>query len=268
MNNISTCITGILCFLSIIATAQNKTGKISGVITDNDAQAVESATASLQRAKDSALVKVAVSDKYGLFEFDNLAEGDYFVTVTAVGFNKQRSKPFKVSATSPYKLPSFQLQKSAAKTLGEVTVTGKRPIIENKIDRMVVNVEAAPTNAGASALEVLEKSPGVTVSNEGEISLKGKQGVKIMLDGKPTYLSPADLANVLKNLPASALDQIEIMTNPPARYDASGNSGIINIKTKKSLNEGLNGSVTAGGTAGWYKRNDSYLVPVKTTASI
>ncbi|MCS3796935.1 TonB-dependent receptor domain-containing protein [Niastella sp. OAS944] len=268
MKNRSTCITGILCFLSIIATAQNKTGKISGVITDADAQAVESATASLQRAKDSALVKVAVSDKYGLFEFDNLAEGEYFVTVTAVGFNKQRSKPFKLSGTSPYKLPSFQLQKSAAKTLGEVTVTGKRPLIENKIDRMVVNVEAAPTNAGASALEVLEKSPGVTVSNEGEISLKGKQGVRIMIDGKPTYLSPADLANLLKNLPASALDQIEIMTNPPARYEASGNSGIINIKTKKSLNEGLNGSITIGGTVGFLKRHDTWYSPVRGNSSL
>src|ERR1041384_8673124 len=257
MKNRFTFITGILCIFSIVATAQNKTGKISGVITDNDAQAVESATASLQRAKDSALVKVAVSDKYGLFEFDNLSEGDYFVTVTAVGFNKQRSKLFKVSATSPYKLPSFQLQKSAAKTLGQVTVTGKRPLIENKIDRMVVNVEAAPTNAGASALEVLEKSPGVTVSNEGDISLKGKQGVRIMIDGKPTYLSPADLANVLKNLPASALDQLEIMTNPPARYEASGNSGIINIKTKKSRADGFNGSITTGGTVGLFHRNNS-----------
>jgi hypothetical protein len=133
---------------------------------------------------------------------------------------------------------------------------------------MVVNVEAAPTNAGASALEVLEKSPGVTVSNEGEISLKGKQGVRVMLDGKPTYLSPADLANVLKNLPASALDQIEIMTNPPARYDASGNSGIINIKTKKSLTEGLNGSVTLGGTLGFFKRYDSWVLPVRTNSSV
>lgn len=268
MKNKSTWLTAILCFLSIIVNAQNKTGKISGVITDANAQAIESATASLQRAKDSALVKVAVSDNYGLFEFDNLAEGEYFVTVTAVGFTRSRSKSFKVSATSPYKLPSFQLQKSAAKTLGEVTVTGKRPLIENKIDRMVVNVEAAPTNAGASALEVLEKSPGVTVSNEGEISLKGKQGVRIMIDGKPTYLSPADLANLLKNLPASALDQIEIMTNPPARYEASGNSGIINIKTKKSLSEGLNGSVTIGGTVGFLKRRDTWYSPVRGNSSL
>lgn len=268
MKNKTIWLVGLLCFLSTTVTAQNKSGKISGLITDANAQAIESATASLQRAKDSALVKVAVSDKKGNFEFEQLPEGEYFVAVTAVGYAKAFSKPVKLTAASGVQLPSIRLEKSVAKTLGEVIVTGKRPLIENKIDRMVVNVEAAPTNAGASAMEVLEKSPGVTVSNDGDISLKGKQGVKVMIDGKPTYLSPADLANVLKNLPASALDQIEIMTNPPARYDASGNSGIINIKTKKSLTEGLNGSITGGGTAGWFKRYNSYLVPLRTTASV
>ncbi|OQP41021.1 hypothetical protein A4H97_15590 [Niastella yeongjuensis] len=259
---------GLLCYFSIDVIAQNRSGKISGVITDDNAQPVESATASLQRAKDSSLVKVAISDKYGLFEFENLSEGEYFITVTAVGFAKAGSKRFTVASASVFKLPSFQLKRSEAKSLGSVTVTGKRPLIENKIDRMVVNVEAAPTNAGATAMEVLEKSPGVTVSNEGEISLKGKQGVRVMLDGKPTYLSAADLANVLKNLPASALDQIEIMTNPPARYEASGNSGIINIKTKKSLNEGFNGSITQGGTVGIFKRDNEWLFPLRSTSSI
>ena len=258
----------LLCLASVTLYAQTQTGKVSGLITDAGAQGIEAATASLQRAKDSALIKVAVSDRKGNFEFEQLAEGEYFLIITAVGFVKSVSKRFTITAATPVKLPAIQLQKAAAKTLGEVTVTGKRPLIENKIDRMVVNVEAAPTNAGASALEVLEKSPGVTVSNEGEISLKGKQSVKVMIDGKPTYLSPADLANVLKNLPASALDQIEIMTNPPARYDASGNSGIINIKTKKSLTEGLNGSISAGGTAGWFKRGNSWYAPVRANSSL
>src|SRR5688500_16416283 len=133
---------------------------------------------------------------------------------------------------------------------------------------MVVNVEAAPTNAGASALEVLEKSPGVSVSNDGVISLKGKQGVIVMMDGKPTYLSAADLANVLKNLPASAVDQIEIMTNPSAKYDASGNSGIINIKTKKNRNDGLNGSITEGITIGWFTRDKTSYAPFRNSTSI
>ena len=268
MKNRSSWLLGLLCFVSSTIMAQTRSGKISGVITDDNAQPVESATASLQRAKDSSLVKVAVTDKYGLYEFENLPEGEYFVIATAVGFTKAGSKRFMVSSNAVFKVPSFQLKRSEAKALGAVTVTGKRPLIENKIDRMVVNVEAAPTNAGATAMEVLEKSPGITVSNEGEISLKGKQGVRILIDGKPTYLSAADLANVLKNLPASALDQIEIMTNPPARYDASGNSGIINIKTKKSLNEGLNGSITMGGTVSFFKRDNEWLYPLKTTSSI
>ena len=94
-------------------------------------------------------------------------------------------------------------------------------------------------------MEVLEKSPGVTVDKDGNISLKGKQGVMIMMDGRPSYLSGQELANLLKNMPSSAIDQIEIMTNPSAKYDAAGNSGIINIKTKKNKLKGLNGNVSA-----------------------
>src|SRR5205085_2108408 len=142
------------------------------------------------------------------------------------------------------------------------------PLIENKIDRTVVNVDAAPTNAGATALEVLEKSPGISVDNDGNISLKGKQGVIVMVDGKPTYLSSADLVTMLRNMPATALDQIEIMTNPPAKYDASGNSGIINIKTKKSKNEGFNGSFTTSGTLSLYKRNGTLLTPARSSESL
>ena len=114
-----------------------------------------------------------------------------------------------------------------------MSVVSKRPLIENKIDKTVVNVDAAPTNGGLSALEVLEKSPGVTVDNDGNISLKGKSGVTVLIDGKETYLTATDLANYLKNMPSNEVDQIEIMTQPPAKYDASGNAGLINIITKK-----------------------------------
>jgi outer membrane receptor protein involved in Fe transport len=129
-------------------------------------------------------------------------------------------------------------------TLGQVTVVGKRPPIENKIDKTVVNVDASPTNGGLTALEVLEKSPGVMVDNDGNISLKGKAGVIILIDGKPTYLNATDLSNYLKNMAASQLDQIEIMSQPPAKYDAAGNSGVINLITKKNKNNGFNGSIT------------------------
>ena len=118
----------------------------------------------------------------------------------------------------------------------------------------MINVDASPTNAGSTALEVLERSPGVTLDKDDNISLKGRQGVTIMIDNKPTYLSASQLASYLKSLPASAIDQIEIMTNPSAKYDASGNSGIINIKTKKNKTRGFNGSVTLTHTQGVYPK--------------
>src|SRR5205814_3179282 len=124
------------------------------------------------------------------------------------------------------------------KDLAGVTVAAKKPLIEQKIDRTIVNVEASITNVGTSALEVLEKSPGITIDKDGNISLKGKQGVQVYVDGRPTYLSGQDLVNLLRNMTANQLDQIEIMTNPPAKYDAAGNSGIINIKTKKNKQVG------------------------------
>ncbi|HEY2722502.1 MAG TPA: TonB-dependent receptor, partial [Chitinophagaceae bacterium] len=140
--------------------------------------------------------------------------------------------------------------------------------IETKIDKTVVNVEASPSSVGATALEVLEKSPGVTVDNDGNISLRGKSGVIVMVDGKPTYLSSADLANMLKNLPASALDQIEIITNPSAKYDAEGNAGIINIKTKKGKAAGFNGSIMAGITTSIFKAGNTVYITPKSQNSI
>ena len=259
----------ILCTVFIGRSfAQGKTGKISGLVTDEKQKGIDGATVSLLRAKDAGLVKVSVTDKAGYFDFEKIADGDYSLSVTVTGFQKKASEPFTISTSNPsVTLNTIQLQ-PAAKSLNEVTVTGKRPLIENKIDRTVVNVDAAPTNAGANALEVLEKSPGITVDNDGNISLKGKQGVVVMMDGKPTYLSATDLAAVLRNLPASALDQIEIMTNPPAKYDASGNSGIINIKTKKGKTEGFNGSIMTGATMSFYKRDNSLLTPARSTNSL
>ena len=149
----------------------------------------------------------------------------------------------------------------------EVTVTAKKPFIETKIDKTVVNVDASPTSAGSTALDILEKSPGITVDNDGNISLRGKQGVIVMMDGKQTYLSATDLANLLRNMPASALDQIEIMTNPSSKYDASGNSGIINIKTKKGKNNGFNGSIMLGATTSIYKPDEAFYMIPKTQNS-
>lgn len=224
--------------------AQNAGGKVSGTVSGAQ-KPVESASVGLLRAKDSSVVKMAVSDKSGRFEVEKLAEGKYLVLIQSVGYAKYYSEVFSISGAQPqYTLKPVSLV-AASKKLDEVTVVSKRPFVEQKVDRTIINVDATPSNTGTSVMEVLEKSPGISVDKDGNISLKGKQGVMIMLDGKPTYLGGEDLANFLKNMPSANLDQIEIMTNPPAKFDASGNSGVINIKTKKTRTVGYNGSVTA-----------------------
>ena len=135
-----------------------------------------------------------------------------------------------------------------------VTVTGKKPFVQLFPDKTVINVDAAVTNTGATLLEVLEKSPGVTVDRNGNISLKGRQGVLIMIDGKQTQMTGNDLNNLLSGMTASQVDQIEIMDNPSSKYDASGNAGIINIKTKKNRQKGFNGSVALALGQGKFSR--------------
>ncbi len=259
-----TLITLLLSAGIYFAFGQNNNGTISGAVTDNNQKPLQSVSVSLLRAKDSALVKAVATDRSGKYQFDKVATGQYLLALTSVGYDKIFSKIFTVSMDKPSVTVEMLSMSEAAKVAGAVTVTAKKPFIETKIDKTIVNVEASPTSAGATALEVLEKSPGISVDNDGNISLRGKAGVIVMMDGKQTFLSAADLANLLRNTPASALDQIEIMTNPSAKYDAAGNSGIINIKTKKGRAAGFNGSVMTALTTSFYKHTSDgalYVMP-------
>lgn len=248
--------------LSLVSQAQVQNeiaGKIRGAVIDGNTKTIESATIALLRAADSSVAKMSVADKTGKFEFDNIAAGRYFVSISATGHSKGYSEVVEITpGQTEITLKTIELEPDA-KSIGGVTVSSKRPAIEQKPGKMIVNVDASPTNSGLNALELLEKSPGVSVDNDGNISLKGKQGVMILVDGKQTYMSGTDLANLLKNMPSSNLDQIEIMTNPPAKYDAAGNSGIINIKTKKSIIKGMNGNLNLGYTQGKYGRTNNGL---------
>ncbi len=230
-------------------------GKISGSIKDGGNQKIiDAASVSLLKAKDSALVKVAVADKDGNFSFENIKEGSYLVLATSIGHTKTYSSKINITVDALSASVGVLQLVPTQKDLKEVLVTSKKPLIERKLDRTIVNVDASITNTGSTALEVLEKSPGISVDKDGNISLKGKAGVIVYLDGRPSYLSGPDLANMLRNMTASQLEQIEIMTNPPAKYDAAGNAGVINIKTKKNKMFGYNGSVTTGYTQGRYAR--------------
>lgn len=252
MKKISAFLTAAFLTLSFAGFAQ-KVSSVRGGIKDEAQKPLAGITVSLYKASDTSLVKAAISDVAGTYVFENVKDGSYLVGISAAGYQTSFSGLIQVKEGGDAAVAPFNLQ-PATKNLKELTITGRKPMFEQKPDKLVVNVDASPTNAGANALEVLEKSPGVTVDKDGNISLKGKGGVQVFIDGKPAYLSGADLANYLRNMQGSQLDQIEIMTNPPAKYDAAGNSGIINIRTKKTKQMGYNGSITTGYTQGRYQR--------------
>ncbi len=255
MKNVFSLTAGLL--LALAGQAQTG-GKITGMIKDGDnPKVIEAATISLLNAKDSSLVKATYSEKNGVFLFEGVKPGKYLVMASSIGHNKSWSKPIAIAATTEINVGTLQLV-AADKSLKGVTVVARKSLIEHRADKTIVNVEANVNNAGSTALEVLEKSPGISIDKDGNIGLKGKQGVKILIDGKQSYLSGADLANLLKNMPASQLDQIEIMTNPPAKYDAAGNAGVINIRLKKTKVAGFNGSITSSYSQGQhYRANQS-----------
>jgi len=255
----------IFIFISIGTFAQSPTGSISGKITDGgDQKIIDAATVSLYKSPDSSLVKINITDKQGNFQFQNLKAGGYFLLASSIGHLSTYSPIINLKDGQHLTVATLKLEHEI-KTLKGITVSAKKPFIERKIDRTIINVDASITNAGTTALEVLEKSPGVTVDKDGNVSLKGKPNVMIMLDGKPSYLSGDQLASLLKNMPSSAIDQIEIMTNPSAKYDAAGNSGIINIKTKKNKMHGINGSVSATMAQAYYsKPNTSFNINYRT----
>ena len=256
MRNSFAFLTAFVLLASLPAMAQVK---LTGITRDAKGQPIESATITLLNAQDSAKVRATVTDKGGKFAFDHVPAGKYLVMASSVGFNPNYSPAINLSKEAGSRNVPPMVLTPTATNLKEFAVVARRPFLEQKADRMVVNVDASPSNAGSTAMDVLEKSPGVTLDKDDNISLKGKQGVTIMIDGKPTYLSATQLASYLRSLPASAIDQIELMTNPSAKYDAAGNSGIINIKTKKNKLKGFNGNVNLTHTQGVYPKPSGSL---------
>lgn len=240
-------LSGCLCFAgSAFAQTKYAGAKVSGTVLDEEKKVLDFATISLLKTSDSSLVRTAVSGLDGKFLFQDVQEGEYILTASMVGFKKTKTSSFSLNAANPVKNFLEIIVSKDSKMLGEVTVTSIKPFIERKIDRLVLNVENSSVATGSTALEVLQRAPGVSLDQNDNIAMQGKQGVLIMLDGKQTYMSSADVANMLRNMPSSQIETIELITNPSAKYDAAGNSGIINIKTKKSNNAGTNGTLTGG----------------------
>lgn len=228
-------------------------GKVLGVGPD-DAPVVN-----LLRANDSIMIKAGIAEADGKFEFDLLKDGQYLVNITQLGYKSFVSDVIEITNTKKdVQLADIALTRSSTE-LKEVEVTARKPFVQRKIDRTVVNPDALIGNSGTTALEVLEKAPGVLVDSDGNISLKGKPGVIVFIDDKPTYMAAAELAAYLRSLPSGSIESIEIMTNPPAKYEAAGNAGIINIRLKRDAEKGLNGGINLNYGQGRYMRTNNSL---------
>ncbi|RYU89407.1 TonB-dependent receptor [Mucilaginibacter terrigena] len=259
-------ITKLLYILFILLTAasvnaqQTKpTASVSGLLHNEQEKPLDYATVTLLRAKDSSVVKGTLTNDAGNYLIDRVTAGKYIIKATNVGYQPTFSAAFEVSAAQPAVNAPLIKMRQSSRTLQGVTVTSSKPLIERKLDRTVMNVENSVLAAGNSALEILERAPGVTIDKDDNITLKGKQGVTVMINDKLTYLSSTQLAALLRSTDGTTIQSIEIITNPSARYDASGNSGIINIKLKKNKQSGTNGSLTAGVAYGKNFRDNTSL---------
>ncbi|ASZ14121.1 TonB-dependent receptor [Chitinophaga pendula] len=244
-----------LLLLSIVANtlAQSKeTGAIKIKITDAQGAPLPFASVLIRKVADSSLVKGEMSDANGHCAFEKIATGHYFVQVSQMGYTTSNTANFKIDAQHTDIDLKTMILSIAPKSLQAVNVTAQKPFIERSEGKTILNVESSVAAAGNTALDLLRRAPGVSIDKDENIVLKGKQGVTVMLDGKLTYLTNEALTDLLKNMPAETISQIEIITSPSAKYDAAGTSGIINIKTKKGQLTGINGSVNLAGGGGRY----------------
>lgn len=257
----------VLSLLLAVVCCYAQAQTVKGVILDEQNNPQPFATVLLKNAADSVLSKGEISNEKGEFNFENVKNGNYFVEVQIVGLEKKYIPAISLTEENPNIELGTIVMKPGSKDLKEINVVADKPFIEQQVDKTVVNIENSIIQNGSSVMEVLEKLPGIMADQNGRISLKGKQGVIILIDGKATALSGQDLANTLKSMPSSSIQKIEIITNPSAKYDAAGNAGIINIIMKKNKREGFNGSVSVGYGQGRYsKYNGSLSLNYKTKA--
>ncbi|MEO6730802.1 MAG: outer membrane beta-barrel family protein [Ferruginibacter sp.] len=215
---------------------------IYGIVKAADNSPIESANVLLLTDKDSMLVKGTVTLAKGNFNFDNINPGKYLLSVSSIGFKENITTPFAVNKSGDIDAGVFRLTKATV-DLDAVKVVTRKPMFEQKVDRMVIHVKSSITSAGGTALEVLEKSPGVVVNRQNNsIALNGKDGVVVMINGKISRMPINTVVQMLNGMNASNIDRIELITTPPANFDAEGNAGFINIILVTNPNKGLNGS--------------------------
>jgi outer membrane receptor protein involved in Fe transport len=237
-----------------VAEAPANIGKVSGKITDDKNEAISYATVTLLRT-DSSVVNGDLSKDDGSFSISPTGTGSFILRIQSLGLATQYINVTIAEDTPEKNLGKIKL-KQTENTLKGVSIVGEKPVVELKVDKKVFNVEKNITTAGGSATDVLQNVPSVSVDVDGNVSLRGNSGVTILIDGKPATMLGSDVTSALQSLPASSIENVEVITNPSARYDAQGTTGIINIITKKDGRLGINGNITLGaGTRDKYNGN-------------
>lgn len=240
-------------FLIFAGVLSAQHASLKGRLSDSEGRGLEFGNMILFEAADSNVVKVELSGEEGDFRFDGLMPGRYFLKSSYVGYETGIKDQILLEPNTETDLGQLTLASSSA-LLAETVVSAKRSILEVKPDRTVFNVEGTINSMGSDAIALLRKAPGVTVDNNDNISVLGRSGVLIYIDGKRLPLSGQDLAAYLQNLQAEQIDRIEIISNPGAKYEAQGNAGILDIRLKKDKNYGTNGSINASYAQGRYPK--------------
>lgn len=250
----------VLFLLSRFDAQSQQPGKIiiSGQVKDIQNEPVPGASIRLLLAKDSIPVQSLVASSKGRFEFRGMSPGAYLVAVSATGMQTYMSPLLKIDMPDQkLEMNTIILQPLQKKELDAVVVTAKKPLLEHDLDKTIVNVESMIGASTGNTLDLLERTPGITVDANGEISLYGSSGITVLIDGRRTYMSGRDLAAYLRSMPGSMIDKLELITNPPARYEAQGGA-LINIRLKKKRTAGYAGSIYHSSNIGrFYKSYNS-----------
>ncbi len=257
---------GIAMLICGIAMANHT---VSGNLKDTKGEALSFANVFLYKSADSTFYKAVAADADGKFSLSDIETNTYYLKVSFVGYTDFFSESFVLGATSAEKVFTDIVLKESAGTLDAVQVTARKPFIEQKIDRMVINVENSISGSGSTALEVLEKAPGVVIDRQNDqIKIRNKSGVIVMINGKRNYMSSEDLSRYLSNMPSDQIQSIEVITNPSSKYEAAGNAGIINIILKQSKNHGTNGTFSLTGGTGILKNSTNDLFRGSSTLTL
>lgn len=226
-------------FFLVFGTTMGQEFVVSGVVLDEAQDGVPFANVFVMRSSDSTMVKGGLTEDDGRFSLNRIPPGSYYISSSMIGYQEARTEVIEIQ--DDVNIGTLIL--SEGESLDEVVVTAQKPLYTQKVDRLVINVESSIVSSGGTALEILERSPGVVVNRQSSaISVVGKEGVVVMINGKISYVPTSNIVQMLEGMSADNIESIELITSPPSSLDAEGNAGYINIVLKESTDLGLNGS--------------------------